>query len=321
MPGVEELASYRTCVRRIRENWPRFLRQRQERLVQQVRHGMASEKVAENILEDLFTVVLDWSLSDLNNQVDYADLVLTRLGLKYLIVEVKRPGALAWNRRAVDAALDQALRYAHEQKVRCVGISDGVMLYAADIQHGGLKDRVFVSLQDQDPPEQLWWLSVHGIYRPVETKDAALRILPEEVEQAAALPSRPEGEALHPKYKIPVRCFAHVGDANDFGTWKLPYRLADGSVDLKRLPKAIQSIISNYRGVKVSGIPEADIPEVLVRLARAAASLGKMPSQCEATAPAYRQLAEVLEQLGRLEEAGRSLAARQSPSRLNSSSG
>jgi hypothetical protein len=61
-------------------------------------------------------------------------------------------------------------------------------------------------------------------------------------------------------------CFAYVGDANDFATWKLPYRLAGGSVDLKRLPKAIQCIIGNYRGAQVSGIPEPAIPDVLGRL-------------------------------------------------------
>jgi len=59
--------------------------------------------VAKNILEDLLTTVLDWSVGDLNNQVEYADLVLTRLGIKYLVIEVKRPGALAWNRRAVES--------------------------------------------------------------------------------------------------------------------------------------------------------------------------------------------------------------------------
>ncbi len=47
--------------------------------------------MAEDILEDLFTTVLDWPLTDLNNQVRYADPVLTRLGIKHLIVEVKRP--------------------------------------------------------------------------------------------------------------------------------------------------------------------------------------------------------------------------------------
>jgi hypothetical protein len=272
--------------------------------VQQERHGIAAEKVAENILEDLFTIVLDWSLSDINNQVGYADLLLTRLGIKYLIVEVKRPGALAWNRRAVEAALDQALRYADEQKVRCVGVSDGVMLYAADIEHGGLRDRVFVSLASAEPPTSLWWLSMHGIYRSRDdTADAALRLLPETWQEEAAETELLSEELLHPKYKLPARCFAYVGHANDPKTWKLPYRLLDGSVDVKRLPKAIQAILSNYRGTKVSSIPEQDIPDVLVRLGRAAAGLGKMPHQAGKTARVYVQLADVLEQLERWHEA------------------
>ena len=121
---MTELASYKRCVDRIRANWPAFLAKRRERLQQQERHGAAAEKVAENILEDLFTLVLDWPLSDINNQVGYADLVLTCLGIKYLIVEVKRPGALVWNDRAVQAALEQARRYADEQKVKCVERTD-----------------------------------------------------------------------------------------------------------------------------------------------------------------------------------------------------
>jgi hypothetical protein len=114
--------------------------------------------------------------------------------------------------------------------------------------------------------------------------------------------SAPEEQLLHPKYKVPARCFAYVGDPNNTATWKLPYRLADGSPDTKRLPKAIQAILSNYRGVKVSSVPEKDIPDVLVRLAHAAASQGRMPQQSGDTAPVYIQLAEVLEQLGRLGE-------------------
>jgi hypothetical protein len=47
-----------------------------------------------------------------------------------------------------------------------VAVSDGQMLYAADIAHGGLKDRIFPALDIQDPPLGLWWVSVHGIYRP-----------------------------------------------------------------------------------------------------------------------------------------------------------
>jgi len=299
----EDLASYRRCMAGIQENWPNFLEKRKERLIQQERHGVAAEKVAENILEDMFTGVLDWGLGDLNNQVEYADLLLTSLGIKRLVVEVKRPGALAWHKHAVESALDQARRYADEQKVGCVAVSDGVMLYAADIRHGGLHDRVFVSLDASEPPGPLWWLSVHGIYRsPEDSAGAGSRLLPE-APITADEPAGPSREdLLHPKYKAPARCFAYVGHAADPRTWKLPYCLADDSIDLKRLPKAIQAILSNYRGTRVSGIPEKDIPDVLARLARAAASLGKMPWQPGPAACIYQQLAEALDQLGRLGE-------------------
>ena len=299
----EDLASHRNCIRRIKSNWPAFLEKRAERLKQQERLGSAAERVAENVLEDLFTTVLDGSLSDINYQVGYADLVITRLGIKYLIVEAKRPGTLAWNRHAVEVALDQALRYASEQKVRCIGVSDGVMLYAADVEHGGLHDRIFVSLEATELQESLWWISVHGIYRPRrECQDAILRLLPEVAQEHAPEAAPPGDILLHPKYRIPAHCFAYVGQANDPSTWKLPYRLADGNIDLRRLPKAIQAILSNYRGAKVSSIPERDIPDVLVRLGQAAACLGKMPHQCGEPAEIYQQLAYILEQLGRLDE-------------------
>ena len=72
----------------------------------------------------------------------------------------------------------------------------------------------------------------------------------------------------------------------------------DGSIDVKRLPKAIQAILSNYRGASVSSVPEKAIPDVLQRLAEAAEQLGKMPHQGE-TADVYEKLAQVLEQLER----------------------
>ena len=121
---------------------------------------------------------------------------------------------------------------------------------------------------------------------------------------ASFLPSEPVAQELaphsaadvllHPKYKVPVHCIAYAGDPGNPSTWKLPYRLADGTPDAKRLPNAIQCILSNYRGATVSSVPEKDIPDVLVRLARAAASMGRMPHQSGATAPAYEQLAEAL---------------------------
>jgi len=66
---TDSLASYHRCVDRIRCNWPQFLEKRTQRLKEQERFGSVAEKVAENILEDLFTAVLDWSVSDVNHQV------------------------------------------------------------------------------------------------------------------------------------------------------------------------------------------------------------------------------------------------------------
>ena len=302
---ITSLAAYRRCCDRVSANWPAFLARREQRLAQQQRFGTAAEKVAENILEDLFTIVLDWSLTELNNQVDYADLVLTRLGIKHLIIEVKRPGSLAWRQGAVDAALHQARRYADEQRVGCIAVSDGVMLYAGDRVAGTNRerDRVFVSLDTAEPPAELWWLSVDGIYR---TRDEAAgqRLLPATPVGEDLLPhqSGPQ-DLLHPKYRLPARCFGYVGSAADPRSWHLPYLLADGAPDLARLPKAIQAILSNYRGEHLTSIPESAIPEVLVTLGRTAALLGKLSSATPASPRAYRQLHEALEQLQRLDEA------------------
>ena len=298
---VPELASHRHCVERIHQAWHDFLIKRAQRLEQQQRVGEACEKVAENILEDLFTSVLDWPLSDINNQLGRADIVLTDHGIKRLVVEVKRPGSLAWSRRALQNALDQALRYASEQKIPRVAISDGVMLYAANIAEGGMLDRVYVCLCDAEPQIDLWWLSVDGIWRDPQPCDRArLRLLPEEAVERTSTLTEPCDTTvlLHPKYRIPAQCFAYVGDYSQPGSWKLPYLLADGAVDTKRLPKAVQCILSNYRGVKVAGIPEHSIAGVLGRLAEAARRMGHMPPEAFNPAPVYRQLAEAMDQLG-----------------------
>jgi hypothetical protein len=298
---IQNLASHRHCADRIQAAWAGFLAKRNERLEQQRRLGEACEKVAENILEDLFTTVLDWPLADFNNQVEHADIVLTDHGIKRLVIEVKRPGSLAWNRRAVENALAQAMRYADEQKITAVAVSDGFMLYAANIANGGMSDRVFVALSDCEPPLDLWWLSVQGIWRERESNGAAhLRVLAEHPVETGVI--APEANAiellLHPKYHLPAQCFAFVGDQSKPHSWKLPYLLPGGAVDTKRLPKAVQAILSNYRGEKVSGIPETAIPSVLTRLARAAKQAGHMPPEAVNPASIYRQLAEAIKQFG-----------------------
>jgi len=296
--AVEKLASHKRFESHLQRSWPTFQHQRSERLRQHGRYGDAAEHVTENIVEDLLTIALDWKVGDISNQVGYADILVTRLGIKYCVVETKRPGSLAWNQRAVHQALSQARRYADEQKVKCIAISDGMMFYAADIDAGGLKDRTFVSLESETPPLDLWWLSEHGIYRPrTEVSCEGLTLLRPAPESPHSKSHAVDSQLLHPKCTLPAECFAYVGDANRPATWKLPYLLEDGTVDGKRLPKAIQSIITNYRGARVSSVPEKTIPDVLRRLAVAAERIGKMPNQGQSTAEVYEMLAEVLKQV------------------------
>ncbi|WP_343577617.1 hypothetical protein, partial [Mycobacterium sp.] len=102
--SVSKLAAYRKCAERIKTAWPVFAAERRRRL-QQGGGGQPVEKVAENILENLFTTVLDWPIENVRPQVERADIVLTRLGLKYLVLEVKRPGWLTGRQSAIEAAL------------------------------------------------------------------------------------------------------------------------------------------------------------------------------------------------------------------------
>jgi hypothetical protein len=60
---TEDLASRRRCLGRIAARWPAFAAKRVDRLRRWDRHGAAAEKVAENVLEDLFCDVLDWRLA------------------------------------------------------------------------------------------------------------------------------------------------------------------------------------------------------------------------------------------------------------------
>jgi hypothetical protein len=301
---LDHLAAHRRFIARATTAWPGFRSRRRERLAQAERHGHAAEKVAENILEDLFTGPLDWALADVDYQVDFADILLTRLGVKHLLVEVKRPGSLAWNRHAVDAALLQAEGYARRQKVGAVAVSDGHLLYAADVTAGGHRDRMFVSLEADEPHADLWWVSLDGIYRPRPDVLMGPGLVP-----VAGAPTPGSGEPgvpglLHPKYRLPASCFAYVGEPDHTASWHLPYCAADGTIDPRRLPKAIEAILSNYRGGHVTSIPGPAIPDVLVTLGRAAHELGRMPGQAPESAPAYVALARALDQLGRLGEIG-----------------
>lgn len=303
--SVEALAVHRRCVERIEGAWAAFLARRRELLAQAERFGSAPEKATEQILSTLFSDVLDWPIAHVNYQLERADIVLTSPGVRWVVVEAKRPGSLAWHRSAIEQALDQACRYADEQNVHVVAISDGHMLYVADRVHGGLQDRLFVDLTAGASPKDLWWASVHGVYRPRDDLDAAqLRLLPEgplETTTNGSEDVQVDG-LLHPKYKLPARCFAYVGNAAETRSWKLPYLTEAGAIDLKRLPMAINAVLKSYRGVRVD-IPEAAIPDVLVRLARAAKMSGRFDGTLrDNPADCYQLLAVILEQEGRLSE-------------------
>lgn len=294
---IETLSSYRHCIGRIEQKWPDFLARRRERLQPHPLLGDAAEKLTESILEDLLTDVLDWPLSSFVPQIKHADIVLAGMGIKRLIIEAKRPGSLAWNKSAVERALAQVRGYAAEQKVKSIAVSDGTMFYAADLADGGMRDRIFVSLDEQSGPHDLYWISSAAIYRERECVGSLLRLLPESgLPEASERLGDSAEEILHHKYKLPARCFAFVADASNPATWKLPYLNCDGSVDAKRLPKAIQSILTNYRGAKVCGIPEEAIPAVLTRLAAAAEKSGHLSKSN--VAAVYRELIDALNQLG-----------------------
>lgn len=298
------LAAFRKFIERLPDAWQGFRLQRRSRLAQQARNGLAAEKVAENIVEDFFTVALDWSLSDLNNQLGYADIVLTSRGIKRLLVEVKRPGSLKWDERSLESALSQACRYACEQRVQSIAVSDGALFYAADLVNGGLRRRARLQLDTAEFSPNAWWLSVDGIYRlatPLAETSTPRVVCTDPVERLVAQEAA-AAVLLHPRHKVPAECFAYVGDARRTVTWKLPYRLADGSVDEKHLPGAIRAVLSNYRGTHVKTIPEAAVSDVLVRLGKAAAEIRRLPGQTAKPLASYQQLYDALHQLQRLGE-------------------
>ena len=301
-PPYPDVASFRKFRERLPLAWQEFRQRRHERLRQEERNGTASEKVAEDILQDFFTVALDWTVGDMNHQVHYADIVLTNRGIKRLLVEAKRPGSLKFDQPSLDRALAQAHRYADEQRVRSIAVSDGLLFYAADIVNGGLQRRSILRLDGSAHSLDAWWVSVDGIYRDPTILDPGSHLEPVESDAAGALaPVAGDDGLLHPKYKIPARCFAYVGDASKPATWKLPCRLLSGAVDEGRLSGAIRALVSNFRGAHVT-IPEPAISDVLVRLGHAAAEVGKLPSQTASPAATYRKLYDILHQLGRLQE-------------------
>src|SRR5262249_52959805 len=233
------------------------------------------------------TTVLDWTTEQVRLQEHRVDLMLTRGGLKYLVVEVKRPGSFD-GRGAVLRALAQARGYATSLQVPRVAVSDGGIFEAYDVASDELRPRALVHLAAPEPADDLWWLSTRGIYRTPPPQGRTI-----------GNPDLADDSVLHPRYRLPARCFGYVGDPVRPATWKLPYLLADGTVDARRLPKAIGAVIRDYRSQQVKGLPEEQTPQVLVRLAPAAVRTGRLPPHAPPPADIYLALLDQLNQLGR----------------------
>ncbi len=284
---VDLLSSRRRIIDSGSENWSEFLERRRERLIQMKRPRGGAEKVSECIIEDLLTNVLDWSLSDINYQMCNCDVILTKTGIKHLLIETKYPGQFS-SESEIEKAFSQAFAYAKKNNIKKVAISDGRRLFLTELclKTNHKTGWIDISLDSPRFPEELWYFSVHGIYRSI----------PGDV----PVPSHSivdDNTVLHHKYKLPSWCFAYVGDNCDTKTWKLPYLREDGSVDSTRLPKAISAVISNYRGERVKEIPEVAISNVLRKLEGAARKAGKMPDQDPRAAPTYVGFADVLLQM------------------------
>ena len=296
---MENQTKYIKFQERINNNWPLFLSKRNDFLVQKERYGNASEKVTENILHILFTEVLDWNVRDINYQIEFADIEITKLGIKRIIIEAKRPGRISWNEFQIEKHINQALGYASKQKVSTIAISDGSKLYVLNVEGGSTTPRIFISLDDNIPHPDLYYVSVNGIDKKknidIRFKDNKKENLIKDTEKEI------NNELLNTQYKLPARCFAYIGDPNKPSTWKLPYLLEDGSVNVKRLPGAVGCVVTNFRGLQVKTIPEKDIPNILLKLAKAAKSAGKLDPKNPKMADCYRQLYNAVVQLGYLD--------------------
>jgi hypothetical protein len=69
--SFQELASYKRFETHLTTTWPEFQAKRSKRLRQRGRFGEAKEPVAENIVQDLFTVALGQDIGHSSDSVRY----------------------------------------------------------------------------------------------------------------------------------------------------------------------------------------------------------------------------------------------------------
>lgn len=122
--------------------------------------------------------------------------------------------------------------------------------------------RLLADLETPNAPEGFRWVSIHGIYRPNETP-AVLIPNTTDVAPCGQPASGSKNKLLNPKYKVPAKCFVNAANASRPKTWKLPYLPLSGEIDAKQLLKAIQAMLNNSGGAKVSAFPMSSILYIL----------------------------------------------------------
>ena len=259
VPTKKELAAREG----IEENWPKFKEFRAATYRHLLNGRSLSERDVEAVFESLLADPLGYSPAQIDRQPDFADYVLLSRDLKLAVVEAK-----GWEAFRTDGnlhgALTQAATYADRHRVKHLFAFDGEVIALA-IREGNNIDVILeLKVDAQDPPDDLFFFTEYGLSKvPNEPKYSFCF-------ESCPLPNeckKHHGVALH------YTCFAYIGDLRDKGTWKLPYRNADMSVDTGRIDKAVNYLLSpgGYRGATANdrSVPEAASVDVAKKLARA----------------------------------------------------
>ena len=264
-PTKKELAARE----RIREEWSKFREFRAGTYRHLLNGRTLSERDVEAVFESLVTGPLGYSPAQIDRQPDFADYVLLSRDQKLAIVEAK-----GWEAFRTDGslrgALSQAAAYADRHRVKCLFAFDGQVIALAIRQDKNIVVIVELKVDGQDPPDDLFFFTEYGLSK---VPNQPLYSFCSE-----SCPS-PNEYKTHHGASLHYTCFAYLGDLRDKATWKMPYRNADMSVDIRRIDKAVNYLLSpgGYRGATATdrSVPEAASVDVAKKLARAYKEINK----------------------------------------------
>lgn len=253
----------------ISEAWTRFCSYRAATESHLQRGRSLNESDVRSVLERLLTDVLGYEPDQIDREADFADFLLVYQGIKLAVVETKDWGAFR-NDDVLVSALRQAANYADRHKARYIFTFDANTLVIAERNADKIFVKATVSVDSEEPAEEIFYFTHYGLSKLPKTTKWSI--------EHSTQTTDPKLFKTHHGVKLPYNSFAYIGDLRDKKTWKLPYLLEDGhSVDTGRIDKAVSYLFSpgGYRGVQSKGkIPEASLPDVAKKLAKAYSQLG-----------------------------------------------